>query len=203
MPEEVESKRKRVPRFAALLVLLIAQGSWCGASWAREPPVSSKYGTDISCCGHGRLPPGLTPHSGIDFTGKFGDDVIAPADGVVTAVHSTDQQGCGNGITIHHQKFERYTFYCHLQDVKVRPYEVVKRGQPIGSLGDSGVAGNCRRTVGACPIVHFELSMSSRGSFRAQQGVTFNPAEFIVGCFDPNKTYAEDKLVLTYPVRCK
>lgn len=169
---------------------------------AKEPPLSSKYMTDRACCGLARLPPNMTPHSGVDFTGKFGDEVIAPADGV-----AMNQPGphpnCGNSIVLHHGKFDRYTIYCHFQEVKVKPGDIVKRGQVIGTLGDSGVAGDCRRGVGACPIVHLELSIHSRSRPSAQHGVTFDALDYMVGCFDPEKTYAEDKLVLTYPVRCK
>jgi hypothetical protein len=115
---------------------------------ANEPKPVSIYLSDRSCCGHARLPPNMVPHSGVDFSGKFGDDVIAPADGVAMAHRGADP-------------------------------------------------------VGACPIVHLELSTQSRSYPAAQPGITFNAMDYMAGCFDPQKTYPDDKLVLTYPVRCK
>lgn len=184
------------------LLLLLLLGLSAAAA-ANEPKPVSTYLSDRSCCGHARLPPNMVPHSGVDFSGKFGDDVIAPADGMAMAHRGADPASCGNTIVIHHGKFDRYTIYCHFQELKVKPGDIVKRGQVIGTLGDSGVASNCRRSVGACPIVHLELSTQSRSYPAAQPGITFNAMDYMAGCFDPQKTYPDDKLVLTYPVRCK
>ena len=192
---------------ALLLFLFLALAACAGPapgepprSGKFKPPLSARYMTDQACCGRGRLPPHLTPHSGVDFTGRFGDDVLAPADGVA-ASFTSDPASCGNSIMLEHDRLRRFTIYCHFQEVKVQPGDVVTRGQVIGTLGDSGNAGHCRRSVGPCPIVHVELSRVPFSSPRAQPGVTFNVRDYMVGCFDPQKTYPEDKL--TYPVRCK
>lgn len=195
---------RRAPSVLSLLLFLAlaacADPGKPSSSARYEPPISARYMTDQACCGRARLPPRLTPHSGVDFTGKFGDEVIAPADGVASSFPS-DPASCGNSIMLEHDKLRRFTIYCHFQEVKVQPGDVVKRGQVIGTLGDSGVAGNCRRSVGPCPIVHVEFTILPMSSPRAQPGATFNVLDYIVGCFDPQKTYPDDKL--TYPVRCK
>lgn len=146
------------------------------------------------------LPDWQSPHSGVDFGGNFGDPVIAPADGLVVVKVGNNPQTCGNGLAIWHHHFHRFTTYCHLQDVLVQPGQEVKRGDHIGSLGDSGVAGNCRPQ---CPIVHMELSTVSWGHPKATPGETFDALQFSIGCFVQGKTYPTDRLVLTYPVRCK
>lgn len=148
----------------------------------------------------GHLPDRQTPHSGVDFRGKFGDPGIAPVDGTVVVKIGHDEATCGGGLAIHHPPFPRYTVYCHLRDVVVKPGDVVKRGDLIGTLGDSGIAGTCNPS---CPIVHMELSTTPVGHAKATPGETFDPMGFSAGCFDPGKTYPTDRLVLTFPVKCR
>ena len=147
-----------------------------------------------------RLPYWQSPHSGVDFGGNFGDAVIAPADGLVVVKDYHNAETCGNGLAIYHGFLPGYTTYCHLQDVFVQPGREVKRGELIGTLGNSGVARNCRPQ---CPIVHMELSTAAWGHPKAKPGETFDPVQSSDGCFDPDKKYPTDRLVLTYPVRCK
>jgi murein DD-endopeptidase MepM/ murein hydrolase activator NlpD len=101
---------------------------------------------------------------------------------------------------LRHRQFSRFTVYCHLQETLVQMDQVVKRGDVIGLMGDTGDAGRCQPS---CPHVHFELSSVASGHPSVVPGVTFDPLESIVGCFDPAKTYPTDKLVLTYPIRCR
>jgi hypothetical protein len=51
--------------------------------------------------------------------------------------------------------------------------------------------------------VHFELTSVASGRASMVHGVTFDPLPVIVGCFDPSRTYESDRLVLTYPIRCR
>lgn len=193
-------KARSVQRYAVIKIIIFA---WLIAlstpTWSEEPQIVSKYESHVGCCGP--FPDWLVPHSGVDFSGRFGDDVIAPADAVVVNHIAANPATCGKTVALFHSKFQRYTVYCHFQDVKVRVGDYVKRGDVIGTLGDTGVAGNCRR-IRACPIVHMELSTVPHGHPRAKAGETFNVLALSVGCFDPRKKYATDRLVLTYPVRC-
>jgi murein DD-endopeptidase MepM/ murein hydrolase activator NlpD len=113
---------------------------------------------------------------------------------VVIVVSGT--ASCGNGVIIRHRQFERFTVYCHLQEARVQMDHVVKRGEVIGFMGATGDAGGV-------PHVHFELSSVASGHPSWVPGVTFDPLPLIVGCFDPSNTYASDRLVLTYPIRCR
>ena len=166
----------------------------------RYARIVSEYGSPYGPNGPPNLlPSSLALHSGVDFGGNFGDVVIAPADGYV--VRTVDvPYGCGNGLVIFHGGFDRYTHFCHLQTVSARPHTLVRRGDLIGTIGDSGNARGCRP---ACPIVHMELSRVPNGSFVAVPDQNFDPIKSSVGCFDPAKTYPTDRLLLTYPVRCR
>ena len=166
----------------------------------RGPLILSEYGALYGALGP-QVPyrrPG--PHAGVDFGGNFGDPVIAAANGEVSRLISAPES-CGTGVVIRHREFERHTVYCHLEELLVGPFQQVKRGEPIGRMGDSGNARDCRR-VRPCPHVHLELTASETGHV-AVSGVTFDPMASSAGCFDSMKTYPTDRLVLTYPVRCK
>lgn len=164
-------------------------------------PVASTYQSSFGCCG--RFPSWLVPHSGVDFTGQFGEDVIAPADGVVIPHLGALFETCGNTVVLHHTKFKLYSVFCHFQDVSVKIGQSVKRGEKIGTLGDSGVAGDCRRAGRPCAIVHTELNSDGRGHPTALNGITFDVLEHSAGCFDSTAEYPADRLVLTHPVRCQ
>ena len=141
------------------------------------------------------------PHPAIDFGGRIGDPVLAAADGVVVGVYR-DGPGrpCGNGIHVYHADFGRHTLYCQLAEVRVERFERVARGQVIALLGNSGEPSWSPRAI---PMLHFGLYDSVRPRHDGDLAGTFDPMEFIVGCFDPARTYPTDRLVLTYPVRCK
>ena len=180
---------------SAVLVALLAA---CASS---SSPVVSTYESSYGCCG--RFPAWLVPHSGVDFTGKFGEDVIAPADGIIVTHWGANPETCGKTVAIHHAEFNRYSVFCHFQDVTVEVGQRVRRGEKIGTLGDSGVAGDCRRTGNACAIVHTELNVDGRGHPTAFEGVTFDVLKHSAGCFDPRSSYPSDRLVLTHPVGCR
>jgi len=172
-------------------VALIAAG--CGDG----PRIVAYYADPVGADRRPRPFGGL--HAGLDVAGSHGDPVLAAADGEVAIVVSLPAS-CGNGVIIRHRQFERFTVYCHLQETRVQMDQVVKRGDVIGLMGDTGDAGACKP---ACPHVHFELSSVASGHSSWVPGVTFDPLPLIVGCFDPSRTYASDRLVLTYPVRCR
>jgi murein DD-endopeptidase MepM/ murein hydrolase activator NlpD len=119
----------------------------------------------------------------------FGAPVLATADGVVT-VAKTPLGTCGNAVVIYHSKFDRRTKYCHLGQIsdKARVGVSVKRGDVIGDIGQTGA-------TGPIPHLHFEV--------HNLEGKTEDPVKLIVGCFDPNKTYPEDRLALTWPIQCQ
>ena len=159
------------------------------------PPILSAYG-DYYFRGQ-RRPVELTPHSGVDFGGGLGVPILAAADGDVYALIPS-QSRCGTGVAIAHGEYplRRFTVYCHLQERFVNWGQRVTRGEIIGLMGDTGV-------TGGVPHLHFEVNLTGMSHPTAIPGISFDPMPFIVGCFDPNKTYPTDKLVLTHPVKCQ
>ena len=85
-------------------------------------------------------------HKGVDFAGKYGDDVIAVSDGVVS--FSGDRYGYGNLVEIRHGN-GFVTRYAHNQENLVAVGDVVTQGQTIALIGSTG------RSTG--PHVHFEV----------------------------------------------
>lgn len=85
-------------------------------------------------------------HKGVDFAGKYGNDVVAVGDGVVS--WSGDRFGYGNLVEIKHGN-GYVTRYAHNQENLVSVGDQVKQGQTIALMGSTG------RSTG--PHVHFEV----------------------------------------------
>ncbi|XOV84323.1 MAG: M23 family metallopeptidase [bacterium] len=98
-------------------------------------------------------------HSGVDFAGRDGSDVIAVASGVVT--FAGKRSGYGKLVEISHAN-GYVTRYAHHKELMVETGEVVKKGEPIGKMGSSG------RSTG--PHVHFEVLKNGR---------TVDPASYV------------------------
>jgi len=90
-------------------------------------------------------------HSGVDFAGKLGSDVVAVAAGVVT--YSAKRSGYGNLVEINHGN-GYVTRYGHALKNLVSVGETVKKGQVISKMGTTG------RSTG--PHVHFEVMVNGR-----------------------------------------
>lgn len=138
-------------------------------------------------------------HAGVDFSETRGAPVLAAADGYVYHIINSPQ-GCGNGAIIRHElaspKGSHFTAYCHMEKVIVQSGFTVKRGEPIGLVGTTGNAVEV-------PHVHLELTSVPYSHRDGDLERTEDPLTISVGCFDPQKSYPTDKLVLTYPVRCR
>ncbi len=98
-------------------------------------------------------------HEGIDFVADVGTPVVASAGGVVTTAERHPQYG--NLIEIDHGN-EFSSRYAHLSKINVKLGQIVKRGQFIGSSGNTG------RTTG--PHLHFEVRF---------KGIAQNPSRFL------------------------
>lgn len=80
-------------------------------------------------------------HSGIDMTAPKGTPVYATGDGVVRIAGRSSEGYSGYGIVAlvdHGYGFQ--TLYAHMQSVKVRVGQKVKRGEQIGTVGSSGMS---------------------------------------------------------------
>ena len=80
-------------------------------------------------------------HSGIDMTAPKGTPIYATGDGVVRIAGRSSEGYSGYGIVAlvdHGYGFQ--TLYAHMQSVKVRVGQKVKRGEQIGTVGSSGMS---------------------------------------------------------------
>lgn len=90
-------------------------------------------------------------HSGIDFAGKLGSDIVAVASGVVT--FAGRRSGYGNLVEINHGKGYS-TRYGHCLSIGVKVGDTIKKGQVLAKMGTTG------RSTG--PHVHFEVLNNGR-----------------------------------------
>jgi len=98
-------------------------------------------------------------HTGVDFAGKMGAEIVAVADGVVT--WSGDRYGYGIMVEINHGSGYS-TRYAHNSENLVNVGDEVKKGQVVGLMGETG------RATG--PNLHFEV---------LKNGSRVNPVKFI------------------------
>lgn len=99
-------------------------------------------------------------HEGIDISTRIGTNVIATADGIVTDAGYDITYG--NNIIVDHG-FGFVTRYGHLSKIDVKPGNVVKRGQKIGEVGNTGFSTG--------PHLHYEIRIN---------GVPVNPENYIL-----------------------
>lgn len=90
-------------------------------------------------------------HAGLDFTGTIGTRIIAPAHGEVV------NKGCdpwlGNHVVLQHPGKIK-TVYGHLDTVSVNERDKVKRGDILGTMGNSGLS--------TSPHLHYAVIVGER-----------------------------------------
>ena len=90
-------------------------------------------------------------HSGVDFAGKLGSDVVSVAAGVVQ--FSGKRSGYGNLVEVNHGN-GYVTRYGHNLKNMVSVGQTIKKGEVIAKMGTTG------RSTG--PHVHFEVMVNDR-----------------------------------------
>ncbi|WP_444847522.1 peptidoglycan DD-metalloendopeptidase family protein [Duganella caerulea] len=91
----------------------------------------------------------VTPHKGIDIAAPSGTPVHAVADGVVVSAGQLTENASRYGKTVILQHGAQRTLYAHLTSMNVKPGAIVKAGQQIGTVGETGFATG--------PHLHFEV----------------------------------------------
>jgi hypothetical protein len=85
-------------------------------------------------------------HKGIDIAGNLGEDVYAVDEGIVT--RSYYSQSYGNVIFVKH-KNDLETVYAHLNKRFAKEKQLVKKGEVIGEMGNTGQSSGVH--------LHFEI----------------------------------------------
>ncbi len=86
-------------------------------------------------------------HFGIDFTAPRGTPIYSTGDGIVERV-ILNFGGYGRQIIVRHG-FGYKTLYAHMQDIDVKVGDKVKRGDKIGTVGNTGLS--------TAPHLHYEI----------------------------------------------
>jgi hypothetical protein len=94
----------------------------------------------------------MTMHRGLDFAAEIGTPVYATGDGVVKWTRMAGN-GYGKEVVIDHG-FGYTTRYGHLHEILVHNGQKIKRGNMIGTIGDSG------KSTG--PHLHYEVRENGR-----------------------------------------
>ncbi|WP_394145815.1 peptidoglycan DD-metalloendopeptidase family protein [Vibrio atypicus] len=106
-------------------------------------------------------------HTGIDLTCKRGEEIYAPADGVIETVRPSSK-GYGNYLTVRHS-FGFMSSYAHLSRFKVRSGQFVSKGDLIATCGNSG------NSTG--PHLHYEVRFLGR-PLNPQYTMDWSPENF-------------------------
>jgi murein DD-endopeptidase MepM/ murein hydrolase activator NlpD len=156
-----KSEEIRDPRFTRLASVLQKMSALERA--VKGIPTSMPAAVALMSSGFGyRSDPftgGGAMHSGLDFKGPLGTDILAAADGTVS--FAGWQGGYGNTVELTHAN-GLVTRYAHLSRVTVSLGVEVKRGVGIGRMGSTG------RSTGS--HLHFEVRVN---------GSAINPMKFL------------------------
>jgi murein DD-endopeptidase MepM/ murein hydrolase activator NlpD len=106
-------------------------------------------------------------HTGIDLTCKVGEQILAPADGVIETVRPS-KQGYGNYMTVRHA-FGFMSSYAHLHRFKAKSGQFVSKGDVIATCGNSG------NSTG--PHLHYEVRFLGR-TLNPQYLMDWSPENF-------------------------
>ena len=107
-------------------------------------------------------------HTGMDFTAPVGTEIYATGNGTVVKVEK-DGRGYGNNVIINHG-YGYQTVYGHMSKFSVRPGQKVKRGDLIGSVGNTGTSTG--------PHLHYEVH---------KNGNPVNPVNFYYNDLSPEE----------------
>jgi murein DD-endopeptidase MepM/ murein hydrolase activator NlpD len=167
-------------RTASVYDLLMIRGENRGEMLPAIPAIQPIENPDLTLIASGfghRIHPIykiLKMHSGVDFSAPVGTPVVATGDGLVESV-TRSGRGLGNRIVIDHG-YGYKTLYACMDELHARRGKSVKRGEQIGTVGESGLS--------VAPHLHYEVQL---------HGEPVNPINYFFLELDP-RDY--DRLIL-------
>lgn len=136
--EEITPTAFELSKIGPGLRYLTATKQWQGKfMYPAKAPKSSPFGVKRSYNGG----PVDSYHKGLDFAGRLGDPVYAPADGTVI-VAGLEKDGFrlhGSTIILDHGQAVT-SIYMHLSKIDVKEGDKVIKGQKIGEIGHTGIS---------------------------------------------------------------
>ncbi len=81
---------------------------------------------------------GKTYHGGIDLAGKIGDKIMAPISGMARVLSEKESGGYGNMVEVTDATTGVKHMLAHMDKTMVKTGDVIKAGQQIGTLGNTG-----------------------------------------------------------------
>lgn len=183
------------------------------------PPIRSEYGVFGDIDGNTRS----SRHTGLDIVAEKGSPVIAAADGKVILVGWVSAGG--NRVMIYHgvdnDGKHIYSRYSHMNEFNVEEgvvtLEPVKRGQQIGTVGNTGSDMPRSRT----PHLHFEVYALKDSLIQGKKVSRYSnddasnphdywfkdknspPDKIIIPPFIKGREYPSKPIRFTYPVPCR
>lgn len=124
-----------------------------GLALADNRKISTYFGEIIKVGGEGAA------HLGTDFAAKKGSAAAAINSGIVKDAYSDPVYG--NMVVIDHGR-GIYSLYLHLNEFRVKAGDAVRKGQAIGTVGDTGLASG--------PHLHLSVKIN---------GVSVDPVRFV------------------------
>ncbi len=144
----IVSTEKRVELAKQLLAKISTNKELNSEMWDNIPTTWPVYGWITSGFGT-RISPMTGKqefHPGLDIAQNIGEEVVAPADGVV--VYAGNRTGWGRTVLIRHE-YGITTRYAHLDAIRVSLYQEIKKGDIVGTVGNTGWS------IG--PHLHYEI----------------------------------------------
>jgi murein DD-endopeptidase MepM/ murein hydrolase activator NlpD len=91
-------------------------------------------------------------HTGVDFLAPTGTPIYATGNGVVIEADRSNH-GYGRMVVIDHG-YGYQTLYAHLSQIRVREGQEIKRGEIVGTVGNTGIS--------TAPHLHYEVVRNGR-----------------------------------------
>lgn len=147
--------------------------------WPTKGVMTQRFGENVDVY-HQKY--GAYGHNGIDIANVVGTPVIAVFDGTVEWVDTDPEYG--KYVRIFLSELGMHAFYAHLNQATVKRGDVVKKGDRIGYMGNTG------NSTG--PHLHFELRMGSRYTYKdvsyGHSKGRFNPEVILTWLGDKSQT---------------